>query len=306
MGFFSKSQLLQQAQIDFVFRNIAPNMSAKQLKRRLEHYRKIDDRFTINTELVFQKRLEGSDHASCLFDKLLDISYADIIFSYINILYEDSNKNTQTYYQFISELQKDLDISNDIKKELNNIFCETIKKHLTRDIYVNNNREAYYRRNRGYKNINNRTSIPYSQKDIMQLIFLGTKNQKGNYTEEKYAEKGEAENTGISYKDFSNYYNNLKILAKKILFPHLENISDTDFEKYQSGYRFYLKYFNSEKPQPKGNSLKSEIEAVFFFVENVKKYFDYQKNTETKWFNYNSIFVKKMGFYCVFLLYLLS
>lgn len=270
------------------------NIPKKAIRKYTRLYKNIDDTFSKSNE-ENRERLITQHGWSGLFDKLFDVSYADITFSYVNILYEDSIADTQTYNQFISDYQKELDIPSDFKKELNENFCETIKKHLTRKIYVHDDREEFYRRKRGYKNINNRTSVPHCRKYIMELIFLGTKLQKSNYNEKQYEET--EKNNGIPYEYFHKYYENIRNIAKQALFPHLkENISDGDFEKFQTGFKQYLDYFNLGKKHPKSQPLQPRLENIFFFIKNIKEYFSYHNEPETKWFNYNSLFVTKWDF----------
>lgn len=285
--------------IDIIFndiKNIKESIDIPQevLEQCTILYEKIDNTFSKSSEKN-RNNLKAQHGWSSLFDKLIDISYTDITFSYVNILYEDSIADTQTYNQFISNYQKDLNIPSVSKKVLNNIFCETIKKHLTRKIYVYDYREEFYRNTRGYKNINNRTSIPYCRKYIMELIFLGTKLQKSNYTEKQYEET--EKNNGIPYEYFHKYYKNINNIAKQTLFPHLkETITDDDFEKFQTGFKYYLEYFNLGKKHPKSQALQPRLENIFFFITNIKKYFSYHNETETNWFNYNSLFVTKWDF----------
>lgn len=232
---------------------------------------------------------------SCLFDKLLDTIYQDIIFSYVGILYEDSNTNIQTYTDFLSNYLNDSNIDSEYITVLIRNFCESMSTYITRNIYGNDEHTTYYRENRGPKKINNNFSVPHCKKDIMQLIFFSRKKTKENYGPAQYDEKIYP-HIAVPYESYSVFYNNIKKISKERLFPHLKQINDDDLYNYQEGYRLFLKYFNCEKEQPKGNTLKKEMTTILFFINNAKRYFDHYSTSETNWFNYNSLFIKEWDF----------
>lgn len=245
----------------------------------------IEQNFNYSYNKANEKFNSQDANYNVLYNVLLDTTLNEITYYCIGKLYIECSKNTMTYKELIENylFSQDNDILPENTKEaIYEKEEDSLRTHIKKFIFPNDDEETYYRSFRGKSKIKNHT-FSLCEKDVYNLIYI--------FYQRRSPRPGKTGVPSLRKEVLDCYYK--KVFKNFCEEYNIKNLQEDKLLKLSKGYKLYIDYIVSHKEQRITSSLIKDCDYMKQFHNIINNVLSPKNNT---WYNMTSIFIAPWDF----------